>query len=316
MAKTTPCGVLYGVLGDALGTKHYEEFDYRLISKEPIAPGERTPYERVTSVKSFRTREIIQKDPRSLNPQTFCSPYQAANNMVSYMKSRDYSMQNIIELFSGVYAEAMVQALIDWDYNHHLFRNKMQDIVRSGETPTITATAAVMLYLATAFYGDPTVAVQVFDREARRNGLFVKMNTGVASEDDETFTSAESTFAPLGLQRKHRDGSIGKMYRLSDQEDGTIIGRTEAKGFVINDVDEKVSRSHLRIWREDEFWFAQGQGSTNGSWLIKPDGTEEVIEEPKKTRSRVAIAPIVEIHRGDVLKLGTGTFFEVVSMKE
>lgn len=314
MAKTTPCGVLYAVLGDAAGSRWYEEYDRRLISKEPIEPGERSPYERVSSVKSFRTREIIQKDPRRLNPKTFYPPYQAANNVIAQLKRNGFTMEEIYTRFSSEYAESMIQSLIDWDYNHHLFRNKMQDLVRSSENQTTVATAVVMLFLATAFYGDPVVACAVFDKEARRNGLFMKVNTSVASDEDLEELLAEE-FPPMGLQRRYRDGSIGATYRLNDDDEGTIIGRTEVKGFVINDVDEKVSRSHLRIWREDEYWFAQGQGSTNGSWVIRPDGTEEVIEEPKKIRPRSAIAPIVEINRGDVLKLGTGTLFNVVTLK-
>ena len=315
MAKSTPCGVLYSVLGDCAGMKNYDEFDHRIISREPIVPGDRSPYERVTSVRSFRTREIIQKDPRVLNPKTFRDPYSAANNVASYLKRLGVTMGDIAEKFSGPYAESMELALKDWGFNHHLFRNKMNDIVRCGEGQTVVATAVLMLFLATAFYGDPVAAVSAFDRDARKNGLFVKVNT-IVSVEDEVPETMEGMYRPMGLQRKFRDGSLGRTYRLTDDIQGTVIGRTEAKGFVINDVDDRVSRCHLRVWREDDFWFAQGQGSTNGSWVIRPDGTEEVIEEPKKTRPRSAVAPIVEIHRGDVIKLSTSTMFNVVTMKE
>ena len=316
MAKTTPCGVLYSVLGEAADTKRYEDFDHRIISREPLSPGERSPYERVSSVRSFRTREIIQKDPHELNPKLFCSPYTAANNLVSYLKRTGLSMQDIIDKFSGEYTDYMVQALEDWGYNHHLFKNKMADLCRSKETPTVMATAVLMLFLATAFFGDPAVSVPGFESEARRNGLFVKTCTSVASTQDVAdLDEITSERASMGLQRKHRDGSLGQTYLLSEAEDGTIIGRTEAHGYVINDVDEKVSRNHLRVWKEDDFWFAQGQGSTNGSWVIREDGTEEVIEEPKKTRPRSALAPIVEIGPGDTLQLGPGTFFNVVPIR-
>ncbi|MDO4183395.1 MAG: FHA domain-containing protein [Coriobacteriia bacterium] len=315
MAKTTPIGVLYSVLSEMTGSKRYEDFDYRLISREVPAGADRSPYDRVTQVKSFRTREIIQKDPRQLSPNTFTSPYKAACNLISYLKRANFTIPELTESFSGRYSDNMVQALSDWNYNHHLYRNMMQDILRANETPTVTATAVLMLFLATAFNGDPTQAVAVYEAEAKKNGLFLRAKTFFDQDEplEEDFT--QQGLAPLALQRRYKDGSIGKTYLLSESDEGTIIGRTQSKGFVINDVEENVSRSHLRIWCEDSYWFAQGQGSTNGSWIIRPDGSRETIEEPSKTRPASALPPVVEIQLGDTLKLGTSTFFNVVSLK-
>ena len=119
----------------------------------------------------------------------------------------------------------------------------------------------------------------------------------------------------LGLYRVEKGSLKGSPYRLDAGDEGTEIGSLSLAPNSINDVGRGVSRRHARIWRDDdENWYVQGLGSTNGSILVKknPEGECVVIEPPRDDRPPDYIAQPVPIQSGDRLVLAGTTEFVVV----
>ena len=101
------------------------------------------------------------------------------------------------------------------------------------------------------------------------------------------------------------DGCVASgPYRISTSETGTKIGALALGKDAIADVNVDVSAEHLRVWRSQGHWLAQDLNSTNGSTLIRSDG------------SCVFLTPgiSVEIVPGDCIKLASNTLFSVIAM--
>lgn len=70
----------------------------------------------------------------------------------------------------------------------------------------------------------------------------------------------------------------------------------------LTDVQADVSSRHLRVWRDEDAWWAMDLRSTNGSWLTPACG-ERVRLEPGVRR---------EVGPADELALGATTAFVLV----
>lgn len=59
-----------------------------------------------------------------------------------------------------------------------------------------------------------------------------------------------------------------------------LVGRANESGLII--VSDSVSRKHCRLWHENESWWVEDLGSTNGTWLngVRGDGAPLEITKP------------------------------------
>lgn len=315
---TTPCGVLYQAISDTVGGRRYDEIDARIISQTFLDSKNRSPYDRISRASSFRTREIIQKNPRELDPRTFKDAYVASLDIVSYIKRFGLSNRDIVDLFSGDAADAMIESLRRYAFDYRVFRNAMHDITRNNDpNSTNTVTAVILLMTLTAFHGDPRRAVSLFFETLRTQGLFLRLETEILTENpsEESDRTHPQGMQTIGLVRLHHNGVVGKtIHELSRSHEGTVIGRTETSTYAITDVGPSVSRRHLHIEYSNGAWVARGLGSTNGSWVERNDGSRIVIEEPRHRQQKDAEAQPVKLLPNDILHLGADTLFRVIAL--
>lgn len=81
-----------------------------------------------------------------------------------------------------------------------------------------------------------------------------------------------------------------------------VVGSLATGTADLTDVQADVSSRHLRVWRDEDAWWAMDLRSTNGSWLT-PAGGERVRLEPGVRR---------EVGPADELALGATTAFVLV----
>lgn len=137
--------------------------------------------------------------------------------------------------------------------------------------------------------------------------------------DQELFAGTDASVDPshdifddgkphIGLQRLNSDGTLG--HRHTVEPEGTIIGSLpDTSGDFIADVDLSVTYEHLRIFEQDGHWYAEGLGSTMGTELQDGvTGKVTVVEPPAARQKPGETYPPVEIHAGDILRLGTTRF--------
>ena len=316
--STTPCGVLYQTISNTVGGRHYDEIDARIISQTFLDSKNRSPYDRISKSSSFRTREIIQKNPYELDSRMFKDAYMASLDVLSYLKMFDLNDRDIIDLFSGDATDAMIESLRKYAFDYHVFRNTMHDITRNnGSNSRNTAIAVILLTTLTAFHGNPCQAVPLFFETVRTRGLPLRLETEILTEKS---SEASNRMPPqriqaIGLIRLHHNGVVGKtIYELSQSREGTVIGRTETSTCAITDVGPSVSRRHLHIEYSNGAWVARGLGSTNGSWIERSDGSRTVIEKPRHQQQSSAEARPVKLSPNDVLHLGADTLFRVIML--
>lgn len=84
--------------------------------------------------------------------------------------------------------------------------------------------------------------------------------------------------------------------------EGCVVGSLATGAADLTDAQADVSSRHLRVWRDEDAWWAMDLGSTNGSWLT-PAGGERVRLEPGVRR---------EVGPADELALGATTAFVLV----
>lgn len=319
----TPCGVLYQSLGMAIKDIKYDEIDSRIISRDPIDNKGRSPFERITTTSTFRTREIIQKNPHELDSRLFRKLHLAVLDTISYLKHCGLDNKAIVDFFSGDAADIMIDSLKFYGFDHHIFRNAMNDIIVNNDPKSIECATAVMtLFMATSFNSDPKTAFSIFLTTMKSHypnlGLDTKLlDDSPSPKSIETDIGKETSSYPLlALVRYFSNDTLGTtFYRLNPGEDGTVVGRVSTGNHAINDVDSSVSRRHLLIQRDKNKWYAKGLNSTNGSSLLHPDGRLDIIETPKGSPSEAELKT-VRIQANDILRLGPNTQFLVTEIKD
>lgn len=68
---------------------------------------------------------------------------------------------------------------------------------------------------------------------------------------------------------------------------GSIIGALALEDGAVTDVGLDVSAKHLRIFAENNAWYAQDLGSTNGTHLIRTADNSELDISSRRTRPAV-----------------------------
>ncbi len=81
---------------------------------------------------------------------------------------------------------------------------------------------------------------------------------------------------------------------------GSIIGALALEDGAVTDVGLDVSARHLRIFAENNAWYAQDLGSTNGTHLIRTVDNSEL---------DISSGTTAQLYPGDILRLGLSTTF-------
>lgn len=310
-AEQTPLAVLYSVIAWFAGKRKNNEIDARILSREPFDKKGRSPYQRAMEDMTWRTRELIQKDPVTLSPALFLEPSLAATRLLGYLKTQGFGNEELIATLTSDGCGAMCVSLKQHKLDYHLFRNLIDDIARALQSDSSECVAALMTaFTATAFLGNPRKAVEniyIRERLAGSRNVAGTCNYLEALQGHP----APVRECRVGIVRCYEDGSQSEeIHFLDPGERGTVIGRSAPSEGDVTDVDPTVSREHLLLHQNDGRWMARGLGSTNGSKIMRKDGSVEVIESPLSSEEHVSAE--LELYPGDKLFLGLGTMYKIV----
>lgn len=145
----------------------------------------------------------------------------------------------------------------------------------------------------------------VLAREDRLAGPRVSTPVSSALADStpgEKGLPQERPVPSLGLLRVAGGYVTGSIWWVDPAGEGCVVGSLATGAADLTDVQADVSSRHLRVWRDEDAWWAMDLGSTNGSWLT-PAGGERVRLEPGVRR---------EVGPADELALGAITAFVLV----
>lgn len=145
----------------------------------------------------------------------------------------------------------------------------------------------------------------VLAREARLTGPRAYTPASSALADlapGEKDLPRERPVPSLGLLRVADGYVTGSIWWVDPAGEGCVVGSLATGAADLTDVQADVSSRHLRVWRDEDAWWAMDLGSTNGSWLT-PAGGERVRLEPGVRR---------EVGPADELALGATTAFVLV----
>ena len=89
----------------------------------------------------------------------------------------------------------------------------------------------------------------------------------------------------LGLIRTDNELVVGGPYAIEPSATGSIIGALALEDGAVTDVGPDASARHLRIFTEDNAWYAQDLGSTNGTYLVEVSNGKKLDISSGVTRS-------------------------------
>ena len=313
----TPSGVMYRCCKQ-FGHINFNDLAVMVFS-DAFNYGGAPMRERLTE-RTFLSRVVTRALPGDFPERAFKPFPELAESICARFLSAHPGIagkREVIAFLAGPACEDMCAALRAYGTDDILYRNiigRLQQMELASETDK--ATLLMLQFIATGCLGDPARAAELTQEYTRR--LFSagfrtalphegEAPSGIAEEDVDTH---------LGLCRII-DGKL-KMpaYPLSTEEAGTEIGLFATGPCAINDVDQTVSRRHLRIVRDSSGrWYAQGLGSTNGTTVIRGDTkTEETIEAPRGKRSGSDASKPIRIYPSDILCLAGTTRFMVLEL--
>ena len=282
-----------------------------------------TPLQARIYDRTFLSRSIVHARPGDFSPEHFADLAFAAQTLsariVENRGGGAAAIAELVEHYRGPAAQAMCTALETAGQHSTLYRNALNKIAgASVDSQQTLGTLGLMLFTATGCLGDQAQAIEIVERFAAQRlarGLYTT-ETSVGAGFDAAAERAEPDVT-MSLMRVV--GEVGRLplRPLSTDPAGTVIGMLASGPHDITDVNRDVSRQHLRIWRENNHWYAQGLGSTNGTVLISGDTREtRVIEPPRAMRKPGVVYPPAEILHSDMLKLGATTTFLVWRVME
>ena len=315
MKRETPSAVMFDDLRRFGGITN-RDAAWLLLNSKPTNEG-KSLRDRVDS-RTFLSRTIVHSEPGAIHPEQFRAFDVSTQNIIARMAANRSGSADVRADIACHYrteaAQAMADALRAWDLDDRLYLNAVAFIAATDLPEGDHAVLYLMLFIVVGCLGDPQQAVAYTEHFA--NG---KMGYGIRTPDtvigERASAPAPSAEAVrLGLIRLVDQATKPPVHLLDATEEGTVIGSFAAGDNIISDVDLDVSRRHLRIWSDGSGrWFAQGLDSTNGTTLISgADRTERFVERPRSLREEGPGDPPVELHPGDMLRLGANTTFLAV----
>jgi hypothetical protein len=294
--------------------------DAALILMRPDARyGELTIRGRALSDRTFLSREIVHAKPGQYGRESFQDFPTSVRELWTLLLERhgggEAGCHALLAHYTGSAAEKMRRAVAETGGDANLYANTIQKLsVEPGLTDERRAQLSLMLFVVTGCLGSPGPAIAIVDDFATE-----AFSLGLGTIETSVGPGFAHAVAPkprgvrLGLLRIQDGVAQPPVQTLSVAPEGTVIGALATGPGAITNVDIDVSREHLRIYRREGAWWAQGLGSTNGTTLISGDTRQvSVVEPPRAERKPGHTYGPVRINNSDTLCLGATTRFLVL----
>ena len=290
-----------------------------LISKDVTYGGK--PLTLRLDDKTFLSREVVHAQPGKLPPELFGDFVDSAKTLTARLISAQGGGKNgcveVVAHYRGQAAQAMEDALATCGIDRVPYANAVQRIMSLDlDADGDRALLLVMLFVATGCLADPSAAADRVDLLATSE-LSASLGTLVSSGAPEDPSPDTEALPQLGLVRLVGGAFRPPIHQLSGAPGGTVIGCLPVGPSTIADVDQDVSRMHVRIWRDGAHWYAMDLGSTNGTRIISGadksihtigHGTQQGAPDARQTPETF------EIRNSDIICLGATTRFLVMKL--
>ena len=271
--------------------------------------------------RTLLSRTIVHASPGDFYERAFDDFPQSAQTICSIISKKHEGISGkarIIGYFADDACELMCDALKQAGLNDILYRNITSRVCQMElSSAADKATLLILQFIVSGSLGDPARAAEITQDFSRRiiNSSF---STNIAQEGSLTVPEIEEQDVRLGLCRVIGGKLRMPAHSLSILPEGTEIGSLATSDASINDVDETVSRHHLRVFRDENGqWYAIGLKSTNGTYVIRGDSRLSMeIEPPNNERTADWKPTPVPIYPSDILCLGSNTRFMVLELAE
>ena len=299
--QQTPLETMFLLFKASFGLSH-RAVAKMILSDRPLTNGR--PTAQMAQDTSWLSRTIVHSQPGSLEDRYFVDWSHASKQLLHALLKKGYSNDEIYTAISSTTA-AMARALSHYGYNGHLYQNAISRLIRRQPDKDNRALVSIALFVSTACWCNPARAITY----ATNHFSFVN--------DVESLTLPSRIFSSqidskklvphpnLGLLRVNDTIILGGPYIIKPSTIGSVIGALALEDGAITDVGPDVSARHLRIYLDNESWWAQDLGSTNGTHLLGIEANEEV---------DISSGSPVQIHPGDFLRLGLSTTFAVAAV--
>lgn len=271
-----------------------------LLSDLPLTNGQ--PTAQMAQDTSWLSRTIVHSQPGSLEDRYFADWSCASNQILHKLQEKGYSNTDIYTMIAAA-TDAMAQALSACGRNGLLYRNAASRLVGCQSDKDNRALISIALVVSTACWCEPARAI-----------AYIRDRFEFA-ENARSFTPSSISFCPCDLKQTDTEHAIGLIridselviggpYVIEPSAMGSIIGALALEDGAVTDVGLDVSARHLRIFAENNAWYAQDLGSTNGTYLVEASNGKKL---------DISSGVPAQLHPGDTLRLGLSTTFAVVA---
>lgn len=310
LSRETPSSVLFADLRSYGGITNKEAA--RILLSANITAGGKAPRDRIES-RTYLSREVVHVSPKNVNPTIFADFYGSTQTLCSKVVSRVGGQDRyagVTHHYANEAASKMCHVLASHGLDEQLYRNECARLMRVRlKSERDRHLLLFMLFCITGCLSDIRNATVYVEDFAHQKLALDLATVSVDLDASELGDSAEDS--ALGLLRLVGNSAQPPILPLNPE--GTMVGALATGPNAVTNVGADVSRTHARIWLEDERWLVCGLKSTNGTTLTL-GATDEVIsvEPPASRRTRKIDYPPQEIHEGDILCFGSNTRYLVL----
>lgn len=297
--RQTPIEVMFSLFKTSFALSHRALAEL-LLSDRPLTNGR--PTAQMVQDTSWLSRTIVHSQPGSLEDRYFADWSCASNQILHKLQEKGYSNTDIYTMIAAA-TDAMAQALSACGRNGLLYRNAASRLVGCQSDKDNRALISIALVVSTACWCEPARAI-----------AYIRDRFEFA-ENARSFTPSSISFCPCDLKQTDTEHAIGLIridselviggpYVIEPSAMGSIIGALALEDGAVTDVGLDVSARHLRIFAENNAWYAQDLGSTNGTYLVEASNGKKL---------DISSGVPAQLHPGDTLRLGLSTTFAVVA---
>lgn len=297
--RQTPLEVMFSLFKTSFTLSHRALAEL-LLSDLPLTNGQ--PTAQMAQDTSWLSRTIVHSQPGSLEDRYFADWSCASNQILHKLQEKGYSNTDIYTMIAAA-TDAMAQALSACGRNGLLYRNAASRLVGCQSDKNNRALISIALVVSTACWCEPARAI-----------AYIRDRFEFA-ENARSFTPSSISFCPCDLKQTDTEHAIGLIridselviggpYVIEPSAMGSIIGALALEDGAVTDVGLDVSARHLRIFAENNAWYAQDLGSTNGTYLVEASNGKKL---------DISSGVPAQLHPGDTLRLGLSTTFAVVA---
>ena len=297
--RQTPLEVMFSLFKTSFTLSHRALAEL-LLSDLPLTNGQ--PTAQMAQDTSWLSRTIVHSQPGSLEDRYFADWSCASNQILHKLQEKGYSNTDIYTMIAAA-TDAMAQALSACGRNGLLYRNAASRLVGCQSDKDNRALISIALVVSTACWCEPARAI-----------AYIRDRFEFA-ENARSFTPSSISFCPCDLKQTDTEHAIGLIridselviggpYVIEPSAMGSIIGALALEDGAVTDVGLDVSARHLRIFAENNAWYAQDLGSTNGTYLVEASNGKKL---------DISSGVPAQLHPGDTLCLGLSTTFAVVA---